>query len=470
MIPAPVIGVVDNPELQRRDALTVNLRDALTVIIGARGSGKTEAVRTLITALWQSPDADAFDVLIIADDPSKYASLCELPLVLTVADTRDDERTERIVNFATSDASDASSNRRRLLIIDRWNGFAQRDVDLRNSTCTERIFALLANSAKDPTSVIVTADRPNAFPYSMMSACPTPIVLRLDEPEDYRSIGMDPRKLPAAMAPGRCVIGTQYAQIARTSDASINARRHGNPGGRSEPVGLRTLPQRIRCAPLPVARNTGTPAINFAVDVATFDTRRISPDRTMLICGPPQSGKSNALALLARSGNAEEAIHVLCAAHPTAVLAARQWDASAVGDAPVLHVLTEITTALGRGQPARPIRLFIDDYGAFLEAAIDDQLELLISMSARVPIALTVTADHVRMRQTFSAFGSRIRAQRHALLLSPEHDDGDIAAATLPRRLLASTRPGHGVLVDRASVNEVLVFDISSQIGAPARL
>ena len=464
------LGVVDVPELQRREALTLDPRLALHVAVGARGSGKTEAARTFMLALACSPHSEQYEVLVLCDDRAQYESTSQLPLVTAITEISDSERVERFVAYATEEIEPGlarETERHRILIIDSWNAFAQRDEDERNGALVEKIGGVLRNSANVRSSLFVTVDRPGVLPYSMMSSCARPIVLRLDDPDDYRLLNINPNDAPTGATPGRCVSGTHHAQLALVTElpsAATGGHSLYSSQPRCMPVRLLALPRTVSLRGSSPARTEYVPgddrsARPLGMNAQTFAPISFAQHSSLLITGPPRSGKSTALAAVALASGVGDTVDVLVAPRATPALQVQEWEGHAIGDEPALKLLDELSTALDTGMPVRPIRVFVDDLCDFLDPQIDERLERIMLRSARGDIAVIAAADGARFRQAFGGCASKLRARRTALLLMPELDDGDSVGVTLPRRRLARPRPGYGIFVDQSSMSEILIFN-----------
>lgn len=449
------LGVLDLPELQCRRALTVNPRLPFHAVVGTRNSGKTEAIRTFVLALATAPQEHEFEVVMLCEERAEYEALSHLPLVTAVGEIADSERVERFVNFAVEHSPAEERRRHRILIIDSWNAFAQRDDAERNGALVDRIGAVLSDSARARVSIVTTVDRPGLIPYRMMSSCAQPIVLRLDDHDDYRLLNINPSDAPTGSIPGRCLFGAHHAQLALVTEIPLNARQPAaldTDLPRSTPVRLLALPHAIsRRALLPCSGA-------FGVAVRTFEPVSLPLGHSVLITGPPLSGKSTALSAFAHAQVRGDSIDVLVAPRTTPTLDSRKWSGYAIGDQPVLALLRELCDALESGTPVRPIRVFVDDLSDFLDPQVDEILERLMQRSTRGDVSLIAAADGARFRQTFGGCASKLRAGRTALLLMPDPDDGDAVGASLPRRVLARPRPGYGMLIQHAAMSEVLIF------------
>ena len=96
-----VIGVVDRPDLQRRDPLTIDLaRDGGLVVVGAGGTGRSTLVCTLAAALDRDPhDPWIVHVVSTAQAGRHVEHLRSLPTVGDLVDVDDAERVTRLLRM-----------------------------------------------------------------------------------------------------------------------------------------------------------------------------------------------------------------------------------------------------------------------------------------------------------------------------------------------------------------------------------
>jgi DNA segregation ATPase FtsK/SpoIIIE, S-DNA-T family len=201
------IGVVDRPFEQRRTPLIVDLTGAAgnVAVVGAPQSGKSTALRTLITALATTHDPSAAQFYCLDFGGGTLASLRDWPHVGSVAGRTDPQLARRMI--AQMDAIirsratlfrehgiESMTHYRQLkagrhplcdrfgdvfLVIDGWAGL-QRDFD----TVETSVTALAAEGLSFGVHVVISASRWAEIRPALRDQVGTRIELRLGDPAD----------------------------------------------------------------------------------------------------------------------------------------------------------------------------------------------------------------------------------------------------------------------------------------------
>jgi S-DNA-T family DNA segregation ATPase FtsK/SpoIIIE len=254
-------------------------------------------------------------------------------------------------------------------------------------------------------------------------------VFRLADAGDAASLGTD-RHGTASLVPGRCVLvpGGDEAQV-----AVILPRPDGRCAATAAPI--ERLPERVDQAALPAASFAGSAVhipLGIAYDSLQTATLAWPPGEHVMVLGPPRSGRSSALAVVAGAWGE---------AHPGAwigTLATRRPGCRAgraVGD---LARLAEVP-------PDAPALLVVDD-----AELVDDPADELAALCARCPqLTIAAAARPEALRSAYGHWTQRVRHSRLGLVLAASSDlDGDLLGVTLPRRPPIPPRPGLAWLAD----------------------
>ncbi len=99
--------------------------------------------------------------------------------------------------------------------------------------------------------------------------------------------------------------------------------------------------------------------------------------------------------------------------------------------------------------------VIVDD----LDRLTDDRLDALDRLvAAGGSVRVVAAVDVTLARRSYGGVVDRLRRDRHALLLSPEHDlDGDLVGVRLPSSSTVAAAPGRGVLAFRGRCTPIQV-------------
>jgi DNA segregation ATPase FtsK/SpoIIIE, S-DNA-T family len=280
------------------------------------------------------------------------------------------------------------------------------------------------------------------------------VLLRLAEATDYATIGVRGVD-PSQLTPGRGFLagGGTEIQVALPDETDLTAavaslRWIGSPRT-APPIAL--LPNVVSMGDLMVRDSPSRPLDGWAIGLLdrTLGAAMLSlaPGDHALIAGPARSGKSSALALIARLATLDNAIvHVV--ASPRSPLArgtsrvvltpdalGRLVDELLVTDLPPRHVIVVDDADL------------VDD-GGHLE-------RLLAAHPLHVHVVASARAD--RLRTAFRHWTVEVRRSRIGVLLRPDDIDGELLGVRLPRGGALPSICGRGYLVTEQGIEIVQV-------------
>jgi S-DNA-T family DNA segregation ATPase FtsK/SpoIIIE len=276
-----------------------------------------------------------------------------------------------------------------------------------------------------------------ALPLRLASLVSQKLLFRLADASDYSMLGLRAAQLPR-FVPGRAVHsdGNRIVQV-------------GLPGDLTDLVAPRlvpaigTLPTDVPLATLPAARLESPCRIPLGIGDDDLDVAwlRVHDGEHVLITGPPRSGKTNALALVA---------HTVRAADPDAVLVGiceprsrlHSVDAfDAVGSLEELHHIVRAATS-----DRRRWFVLIDD-----APTVDDRDGVLTVTlrSGRQDLHVIAAGRADDVRAAYGHWLRIVRQSRAGVLLQPDlAADGDLLGVRLPRRLAVPLVPGRGFAVE----------------------
>lgn len=477
-----VLGVLDDPDNQAQ--VVEYFRpdvDGNIVYVGAGGSGKSTALRSLAIASAITPRSGPVHVYGLDFAGGGLSSLTPMPNVGTIVDGSDDERIGRLLRHLSAiveerarrysavrastlteyrGISGSAAEVRLLLLLDGFSSFrSEYEMTPGRAQLYNDFAALLGDGRGVGVHVAMTADRPSALPTSIMSAFQRKVVLRQAGDDAYLHLGVPRDVLSSTSGPGRAmqvdnhqelqlaIPGTDFnvaAQAKLIEQLAASLARH-HPKG---PEAIKSLPTLIPASDVP--NHVGGQAVLGMRDLdlafAGFPTRGL-----VILSGPAESGRTASVRWFA------EAIHrrfpetplVHLSARPSSLAGQPIWRNSVVGagDAPqLLDVLKGLAA-----QPAPPdipaMAIFVEYLPEFVGTPVENALTEVVTLCRRNGHFLLADGEGSSWSK-FSTLGNECKADRTGLLLQPDQADGDNLLRTqLPRCKRADFPPGRGYWV-----------------------
>lgn len=275
--PVPgVLGRLDRPAAREQPALCWAPEDGPMCVVGGRRSGRTTALLNVVAAAARPPEElHVFGI----DAGDGLAPLLALPHTGAVVAAQDRARLRRLLGRLAEPGPALD-----LLLVDGYDALAGWCDDGEGA----RLLDALDRLVRRPGLVLaVTSGRPHRLPPSLAAACAVRVTLRLDDPTDAALAGVPPhRDLP----PGRGWVDGDVVQLSLAPDLPTDWPR---PDPRRAPPTIGELPADVRRADL-----SGDGVVVGLRDRDLRPATLPRPDR-FVIAGPPGSGRSTALRLLA---------------------------------------------------------------------------------------------------------------------------------------------------------------------------
>ncbi len=498
---APIgYGMADLPGQQRQEPLVFDLERGSNLLIGgAAQSGRTTALRTIAAriAIGYSP-ADVH-LYVLDCDAGALAPLAGLPHCGAVVRGTEAERAARLLDRLDAEAarrremlsadgfSSVTEQRRRVppasrlpylvLLLDRWESFAEELGQLDNQRLTATLNRLLTQGTSAGVRVIATGGL--AALNKLASNCPERIVLRLSGTNDLYSAGVPRGAMPDRPAAGRGLLlpGATEVQIAFTgADPSgtaqttamnelIGAARFAYPAPAPAPLRVDTLPARITLAQArTLPGRAGRAPLRPALAVGGDELGWLGPDLDRFpgfaIAGPPQSGKSTALVVLAESLLAAGTAVIGLAPHPSPLRGLDGMDgvlALCTDEKPDPGKLLELLKgAIG------PLVVLADDIDALSGQPADELLGGVPTKGRERGWALVVAGAAADLGRGTRNSTSAVRSYKCGLLLTPEDtQQPTLFGARLPRSAVFSRPAGRGYLIQAGQPALVQVPDVT---------
>lgn len=490
MLPAPtsdeaiLLGVSDLPARQIQSLAYFRPdTDGGLIVLGAGGSGKTVALRSLAVSAGLAAERSGEPVEVYALDFAGRGLdvLEDLPHVGSVINGDDTERVTRLlrslrerierrsVDFAAVRASSLPEYRRNrpgapdrariIVLLDSYPGFASLHEKIEAGRWLDAFARLVADGRQFGVHFVVTGDRRLAIPSSVFNSIPRRVVLRLSSDDEYANAGETAGILSGTSPPGRAIIDGTEVQIGvlggsgggerQAAEIAALAGRLAAAGVRpAPPVG--TLPLEIRRAALGVA-----PAAESLV-IGVGDTE-LAPlllpldQGHVVVAGPARSGRTSTLATISQSAAAAGFPLFHLHVRPTPLSSATFWAKTARGGpdgAVLLRRIVEVGERFGRR-----VLVVCDDMHELFDTEADDALVEVLRAARDLPITVVVATENQAGRRQYSGAMPDVRKDGVGMLLQPDtENDGDLLGVPLPRRTQRNWPEGRGYFVCRGTV------------------
>lgn len=487
-----VLGVMDDPDHQRQ--VTEYFRpdsDGNILYVGAGGSGKSTALRSLAAAATATPRGGVVHIYGLDFAGGGLSALEPLPTVGSIIPGDDEERVARLLRALSGLVEERSTaysalrastlteyrvlaNRpdepRVLLLLD---GFGTFRVDYEGSPLLAPLYGmfqrLLVEGRGVGVHVAMTADRPSVIPTSVGSAFQRKVVLRMTDEDGYMAMGVPRDVLTPVSPPGRSMQvdrpnELQLAILGEDSNVAAQAREierfaqaaAARPGPRPEPI--RSLPAVIPAATLP-ERIGSLPVLG----VADIDLQPIGFDPTgaILVAGPAASGRTTAVRWLAESFHRWAAdsylVHICSRRSPLSHL--DLWTSSTTGPEAAKEVIDKLRPYAELSAEESPSRLaiVIEGYPEFVSSMVEGPLSELVKLCRRNGHLLIAEGESTAWASPWPLV-MEVRNARTGLLLQPDQMDGDnLLRTSLPRVRRADFPPGRGFWIKAGTATKVQI-------------
>ena len=449
------------------------------LVAGTTGAGKSELLTTWVLGIAIAHAPREVQVLLIDyKGGATFGALAELPHVVDVLTDLDTGTTARALAslraelarrervLAEAGARSLGELRspmpRLLVIVDEFRTLADSHPDL-----LDALVRLAAQGRSLGIHLVLATQRPGgAVTADMRANLPARICLRVLEPTDSHDVLGDDSAAHLPPLPGRAVVRTDAAvtvQVAwpgtlddgvarsvSTIRLAARAAEQVDPGlVRVQAPWAPPLPAVVQVSELPESHDDGLPLLLVDLpEQQRVATRQLEVPDTLLISGPPRSGRTSAARTVA-----VEAVRRGIVTHAVAADKLLPGGAPAAGtwcppeDVRRVHLLLQ---ALQRPRRGREL-LVVDDVEAMCRAldavlpfgsGVETMLELLRSAHRR-SLGIVLTAPPPAARWAAAA--------RSHLVLAPR-DASDALVAGVPRKLVdLGAPPGRGVLLDGAT-------------------
>ncbi|MFD0307581.1 FtsK/SpoIIIE domain-containing protein [Streptomyces sp. NPDC127119] len=490
--PAPY-GVEDIPADQARRPVVVDFSSFGHLIVGgAPRSGRSQILRTLAGSIARTHSSSDVHLYGIDCGNGALNALTRLPHCGAVVARNQTERAVRLVTrlkgeltrrqdllsdkgFADIGEQRASVTEEERLphvvvLLDRWEGWLPTLGEYNHGELTDELQTLMREGASVGMHLVVTGDR-QVLLGRMASLTEEKYGLRLADRSDFTMLGINARKVPEEIPPGRgfkneSAIETQFALLSddvsgqgqaaalATIGEAAAARDAEVPRAR-RPFRVDSLPSRIGFAEAWEMRDPAVAQSRLwgLAGIGGDDIMAFGPDLsqgvpTFVVAGPAKSGRSTALLNLARSYLLQGVRLVIAAPRPSPL---RELD----GQDGVLKVFTDddiesddFNEAIESASPEEPVVLIVDDGEVLEDADCERELKRLVQRGADRGLALVIGGDEEEVCSGFSGWQVEAKKGRRGLLLSPQDSGaGELIGIRTTRSMVGGpVTPGKGML------------------------
>ena len=374
-----------------------------------------------------------------------------------------------------------------LVLIDRWEGFTTSLGELYNWELQDKILEMLAEGASGGVHLIITGDH-KLLGGRISAVTENKVGFRLPDKAEFTSIGINTRKVPDDMPPGRALrnetgIETQVALLAPDASgqgqaaalAAIGEQAAARDAGlapQRRPFRVDVVPGRITFHKAWQIRDpamAGRPLFGL-VGVGGDELTGLGPDlatgaAAFTIAGPMRSGRSTALVSMARSFLAAGSQVALVTPRPSPLrdLAGQPgvvatFESAAISPADLSAAVDSFTG---------PGVVLIDDAEMTKDCEAGEQLSQIVTFGADQQRAVVCAGSPDALFVGFGTWLLAAKKARRGLLLSPrDFTEGDLVGVLLPRHLTGGpVQPGRGLL--HLGGGKLITVEVPSGWGPP---
>ncbi|MDF9814920.1 FtsK/SpoIIIE domain-containing protein [Streptomyces sp. SPB162] len=496
LLPAPY-AVDDLPSEQARRTASIDLTTfGHLMIAGAPRMGRSQALRTIAGSLARSNSCA--DVHLYALDCGNGAllALSSLPHCGAVVRSNEADRAVRLIgklaaevqrrmallgeggftdiNEQRTGVAEADRLPHIVLLLDRWEGFTPSLGDLNNGSLTDTIFQLMREGASVGIHVIMTGDR-SLLLGRISTLTENKIALQLSDSGDLSLIGLNPRKIPAKIPPGRAfraqgAVETHVALLAedpsgQAQSAALHAigaaakDRDGSVPRSRRPFRVDVLPARIGFEEAWEMRDPqeqqslrGGGRLWSMAAIGGDQLTVLGPNLAegtpaFVIAGPARSGRSTALLTMTRSFLTAGTQIILATPRRQSPLRRLKHAPGVVGFFGTDDIgSTELQEALSRFDG--PGVIIVDDAELLRNCDAGDVFQSVVRNATGKEVGLVIAGDAEDICSGFGGWQVEMKKARRGLLLSPQNmSDGDLVGVRLQRGSIGqAVQPGRGLL------------------------
>ncbi|MDO9173405.1 MAG: FtsK/SpoIIIE domain-containing protein, partial [Actinomycetota bacterium] len=442
------VGLLDDPDHQRRTDLCWHATDGHLLVVGSPGSGATSTVCTLAAHVMDVEHAHVY--VLDGRGGHQLDSLATHPRCGAVVRLHERERVMRLLHRLARSGGQSTDASPVVLFIDGLDAVRRALDDVETADEFDMLDDVLANGSARGVTVVATVEHASAVPAAWLVRCPHRWVLHLHEPHDAGLVGVPAARVPGGGTPGRLVDATSGLEAQLVTPAHHAVLGSTDDAEHAAPP-ITALPALVTAAALPRgSRRDGVAAVPVGLDFVTGDPASLLlPDgEHLVVVGGARTGRTSALARMA-NGWAE--------AHPGGWIGAVLPRRSSTVGRTVATATCVDGAAMGRLLDELPVAgpalLLVDDADTVDD--LDGRLAA-IAAGSRPATSLVIAGRPDALRQLYGHWTGVVRRSRMGVVLTGGSElDGDLLSAVVPRRTPVPARPGLAWLVDNGTVRLV---------------
>ncbi|MGC4855684.1 FtsK/SpoIIIE domain-containing protein [Micromonospora sp. DT4] len=486
-LPAVAYGLVDLPAQQDQVPLALDLGTLGHLhVIGSSRSGRSQTLRTIAGALARVHSAADVHLYGIDCGNGALLALNGLPHCGAVVQRTEAERLGRLfarlvaelgrrqqllagrgsasmVEYRTGTAAGEQKPPHILVLLDRFEVFDKTFADYDNGTIMAGLLTLLREGAGAGIHVVLAGDRA-MFSSRISSTTDDKLVLRLTERGDYSMVGINHRQLPDEIEAGRAIRASDgaEAQIALLGEdtsgqgqarvladiAETARQRDADVAAADRPFRIDVLPDELTLADTEALSRPDGPLWTM-LGVGGDELTAIGPDLTivptLVLAGPPRSGRSTALLTMV-AGLLRKGTQVVVAAPRRSPLRELAGLPGVLDLVPSENLTSAgLTAALERR--SGPAVVVLDDAELLLKCDAGSDLGEIARAGTERGLGLIMAGTIDGLSGGFGGWHVDARRNRQGALLSPQGlGDGELIGAKLSRGQLGGGRLGRALL------------------------
>lgn len=427
------LGLVDDPERQDQRVLTWDPAAGHLGIAGGPRSGRTTALRTIAAGLATrySPD----ELHLYACGAADLEPLAALPHTAAVTALDDSEHLALVLARLREVVRRPVGEALSVLMVDGWDTLAALDHG-----ATEAILALARAGGPSTFRLVVTGERA-LLAGQLTSLLTTRLVLRLADPLGYTLAGIPTRSLPREFPPGRGMDAATHLEVQLASPDGAWPAPHRWGSDVHGPAPVRRLGAQVPLSALDGSR-PGLAAV--AVRAGDLEPVGFAPSqghRRIVVVGPPRSGRTTALAVLATQ--------LLRLGHPVAVVDRQLAALLDAGPADRVHLLTpedrDLLIALRTAQP--DLAVLVDDAECLVGSPIEAVVREIGHRADEAGGLVAVSGSAATWGPAYGSVPLELARARTGLVLGSDPADAILLSLPTGLRPPGPRAPGRGLLV-----------------------
>jgi DNA segregation ATPase FtsK/SpoIIIE, S-DNA-T family len=436
--------------------------DGNLLIIGGAPTERSSALATLFVAATDRIPPDRLVGYVIDCAPGQLGRLGALELLAAcgaVASTDDPDRILRVLLRVADELErragrDQTSSDAHIVLVVNDVGSLLRSIELGGEFEQGRdmLDRIVSNGPLHGITTLMSSASENAAPARMLGQFQQRIILHLDDRGAYRSLGIEPGRIPEQSA-GRAITLPDLVEIQIGSIADLAAAvqdRDARPDTPDRPTSVPRTPERVPFSDFSSATeyHDGRWRLPIGLDARSLQpaTLQLNAPAGAMILGDAGTGKSTVLANIARCAlDAQTSVDIHAIASTWSPLL-------------LLRDLTSATTLAGIDKWAAEFfetterhRLVLVDDADRLDGEVFERLAALND-----PRLVVIVAGRTRELELPSHWTAPLRRSRAAVILRPLAGDGAMFGLHL-RVTSSNPAVGRGLLIDDDTTTPVLL-------------